>query len=790
MYWYGCGHPVSTDSTSSSSCIIFSSAGSMAHPHAHAPLTDMYDNDDSESMRRVMPLASRHHRLSSTSSSASEAEYGFPEGKDPQRMSVLGPRLTKVSDAPWEAGNPSPLDDDEDLDNGLDTLSLFGGSKRGRTLDWKRPFAQQPRSSSASQRPSRDFGSAPATVKDKGGLSIYGNSLASRSAASLSVYSIASGKDVFAADAVPPLPVPMPASSFAAAPGVAGKGPRLRTASAGASARSSVFSAVSSRSHNSSSGNEVPPMPFPRGFEPVDSPHQNSHPYAHPDLVDSKPSLHRTDSVPDDGQSLLAPSLTHTSATRSPRSPRSPLAVNAHPSTVISTPMPAAPGALQGLAMSHAWPNGGGTGTSYSLISLEQAQAQQRAKSAQRSMPSSPATSSFPMTVSTLPFDPLLAERDRQRKASLGAINTGASYLPPEPADAQGPPGNKTVKPRRSGFLKLLRGNSKDKDSGGQSPLEPAPAVPPLPSRPTISHPHAPRFEPREAMTVSDKHAPASPTDSDSPDGHSFFAHSQTASPRSSSIKRVAPPVLSLVVTPSTSPNQHKKPGRAGSSPLTVDLSPDSQQGGTPPRSAPPVVATIDTPALSLRPMSTLFSGLPQDMFVPSKGSPGASRPMESISAVVSANPSPVNPSPEDVENWRTTIASLEQEVQQLRGQMAEMRALAACAICDKCGGGLVNTMSSSSLGAISAADSGVSFGTSSSMSSVGTYGSTEPPHSAHSVSSHHDGGLTPHGLVAHDTDRTPPTESWRARGVSVVDRPRARTAGRDRTTFAAMWRD
>ncbi|KAH7104626.1 hypothetical protein BKA62DRAFT_767686 [Auriculariales sp. MPI-PUGE-AT-0066] len=740
----------------------------------------MYEQDyadDAESMRKVLPLAGRR-RLSTASSSTSDPEqdqdYPFPSESSEPRLSVLGPKLTRVSDAPWEGGDPL-MEDDEDPDNGVDTNSLFGGNgKRGRALDWKRPFAQQPRSSSAS-RPSREFGTATSNgTKDKTGLGIYGNSYASRSAASLSVYSVTSGKDVFAADDAPPMPVHLTPAAPTRKP------TRTRTTSAGASARSSVFSAISSRSYNSSSGNEVPPMPFPRGFDAVDSP-QSAHPYANPDLVESKHSLYRTDttnSTQDDSMSLHAPSLTHTSATRSPRSPRSPLGASANPASMISTPMPAAPGALQGLAMNSAWGQGTGSNASYALISLEQAQANQRAKYATHgSAVSSPASAVFP--VSTLPFDPAFAERERQRKASLSTVGTAASYLPPEPeGSSNGPPAGKGVKPRRSGFLKLLgRSGSKDKEAG--VPDTSAPAVPPLPStssRPAISHPHG----------------VGSPTGSDSHVETASASHQPTHSSAMHSVKRVPPPSLSIDGTPSNSPIQPQK-GRPGGSTrgLTLDVTSFPHgHGETPPRSAPP---RFD--ALQLRPMSTLFSGLPQDFFDRNGGSAGSPivvRPEAADIVDAKTTPLPLMPSPEEVEVWRSTIASLEHEVKELRAQMADVRANAAPALCERCGIHLAQATSANSLSTMSATDSSLSIGTSSSISSIGTCNSGDTQVYAPSPlsQSHRDGSQSPYDHSPQEADLTPPAGDWRSQGLSVVDRPRARTAGRDRTTFAGMWRD
>ena len=545
-------------------------------------------------------------------------------------------------------------------------------------------------------------------------------------------------------------------------------------------------------------------MPFPRGIDHVESPHSASHPYANPDLVESKPSLYRTDttnSTQDDGMSLRAPSLSHTSGTRSPRSPRSPLVANGNPTSLISTPMPAAPGALQGFAMTSAWPNGGtSSGQSYSLISLEQAQALQRAKlSSQHSAASSPASTAFP--VSTLPFDPVFAERERQRKAST---TSAASYLPPEPAAehsqagaVQGPPAGKAVKPRRSGFLKLLRGNSKDKDIPSPTPLDTnVPAIPPLPSgasRPVITHPHAQRFESRDATAPADRRQPASPSGSDSPGAPASTSHSGQTSPAVSASHRVPPPSLSLV-TPTASPNQTQQRGRANAPPrgLTVDVSASSMAAHTetPPRSAPPRVNAYDAP-LQLRPMSTLFSGLPTDLFNRNEGSPASAlathAEADDDEASQLSESAALVPAPNEVETWRATIAGLEQEVKDLRMQMAAMRSMAGPAVCDMCGAHIAQAQSAQSLASMTATDSSFSMGTSSSMSSVGTNPSTTQAY--HHPAFKHGEGRSPHDH-GHDLDQTPPAEQWRAQGISVVDRPRARTAGASRTTFAGMWRE
>ncbi|KZW02560.1 hypothetical protein EXIGLDRAFT_415313 [Exidia glandulosa HHB12029] len=698
----------------------------------------------------------RPRRFSSSSSPDGDRDT-IDDEDDDVRVSVMGPKLTLVSRAPWEpgGGNADLLAEEDELDDTssmLDQLSLFGGkgtSARGRKLapkddvapspttqsggiDWKRPFANTGSRSSSSTRPSREYRSPTTSA-------VYSNVLGARSAASLSVYSVASTKDLTAN--APPLPAS--SSTGTTPPNSAGGGaarqrpPKVRARTTSAGTRSSVFSATSSHSHAS----DIPPMPrvpfadSPSGttasFTDLESP-TSLHPYANPDLLGDRDDdrLHRSESgitvtssivMHDDSGSMLAPSIsatssTHGAPTRSPRGPKSALTINA-----ISTPLPAPPGVLGAHNMS-GWGAVPGS-PSYSLISLEQAQ--QKVRERTRSVystatsPSSPASGVFP------PMPQMLPTRSRTTSG------VGDPYFPPEPADAvtpssAGPPPGKTVKPRRSGFMKLFKGSESSKEKE-QPPA--VPAVPAMPSRPTPQQQPSQRsLQSKASQPHMNQHARAMTSDHVSP-------------------TRRNPPSLSVTVTPSPQP---VRPIRA----FTVDAQmddggPPMYLGGggptsksslspkvaapAPPKSAPPTVAGFEGPALKLRPVSTLFSHLPENLFTPqpSPQSPGSSD-------------GALSPAPELVSGWQRQIAELESQVKDLRAQLSELRAGAPC---EHCGRG------------------GATFG-----SPDKTPPAPSPGHG--------------HGHGGHDND------DWKAAGVSVVDRPRARTAGRDRTTFAGMWRD
>lgn len=84
-------------------CCCLSLRWAMAHRHPHAPsFADPFEHDDIddvESVRRVHPPRD-HRRLSSSSSGTSDQDHSFPAEPSDPRISVLGPKLTRVSDAP------------------------------------------------------------------------------------------------------------------------------------------------------------------------------------------------------------------------------------------------------------------------------------------------------------------------------------------------------------------------------------------------------------------------------------------------------------------------------------------------------------------------------------------------------------------------------------------------------------------------------------------------------------------------------------------------------------------
>ncbi|EJD55566.1 hypothetical protein AURDEDRAFT_118637 [Auricularia subglabra TFB-10046 SS5] len=698
-----------------------------------------YDEDDiTVDLDASRNAYGQRRRFSSSSDPDTGTIDGDGEDED-VRMSVMGPKLTLVSRAPWEPGAAGDLLAEDDEDDGasmLDTLSLFGGktSARGRKLaakdsaapspttagsgiDWRRPFAAPSSRSSSSTRPSREYRSQTNTV--------YSNAHGARSAASLSVYSVASARDLSLN--APPLPGSSstgttPPNSAGGAAKSQARPPkvRARTTSAGTSSgtRSSVFSAVSSHSYAS----DIPPMPrvpfsdspsaTTSSFSELESP---LHPYANPDLlgdkddnvlVRSESGITVTSSLHDDV--ALAPSLSTSSSNnahgfppRSPRGPKNPLSINA-----ISTPLPAPPGALSQHNMS-GWGAVPGS-PSFNLISLEQAQMKVRDRTrsvySNATSPSSPASGVFP------PIPP----PTRSRTTSVGAPD---AYLPPEPPEpspptSAGPPAGKSVKTRRSGFLRLFKGAEKEAPPELPSmPPAAKPVPPPLPSS------HQPQQTVRARAMTSDMSSPT----------------------------RRAHPALSVVVTPS--PQQAQRPAAkrvfpapssehehepheylGGNSAPSLSASPASP---LPPKSAPPTVTGFEDgkPALQLRPMSTLFNGLPENLFTPqaSPQSPPSSDGQ-------------LSPAPELVAGWQRQIKDLEGQVRELRQQLAELKSGAPC---EHCGRG------------------GVTFGT---------------------------GGAdkTPPAPVQHSQSQ----DDWRAAGVSVLDRPRARTAGRERTTFQGMWRE
>lgn len=526
------------------------------------PFPSTYDDDDDDT--QLHHDHSHEETISAHGLSLSESQ------QTELRMSMLGPKLKLHSRAPWEAGEGGVLEEEDDEDdNLLDTLSIFGGKARGRQKGGKPPTSKVTLPSSRSSSVTR-----PSTDSFRTG------------ATSPSLYAPTMGP-----------PVSSPISPNPRRP----KGTKQRQRATSTGTRSSVASSATTGSeyphshygHPPAVPLPLPPLPTPnQRFQEVDS--EPRHPYAHPDVVPAFP-------IADDELSL-------------PRSPaRHPVPLPGGARTtpnklVISTPQPVAPGVMSSQNM-RGWTET--PGTTHSLISL--GEAQQRARA--RSLSTTAAPNSAPVE------------------------NIAHSHH--------------VIKPRRSGFLKLFNGGTSKIDSGPPSPLEPPtsnyppPPVPPLPAQYSYSPMPPPPVPSASVPTPAPTRRPPPPP---------FRATTLELSdvPRTASPERLAGSPGFLAP-----PNGLHAPPRSA---------PPNISSFAPPS---PASSTGSAPSLSLRPVSTLFSGLPSDL----------------LSAVTN---SPASEAPKSVEEqlrvqraaWTAQIAELEAEIRALKSTVEELKS----APCSRCG--------------------------------------------------------------------------------------------------------
>ena len=291
----------------------------------------------------------------------------------------------------------------------------------------------------------------------------------------------------------------------------------------------------------------------------------------------------------------------------------------------------------------------------FNLISLQEAQAQarERSRTHTQAIPEAPFLQSEPPSRNNPSALPSNAVRLRTRTASAGSKVKGQplAISNPVPLPHTGiedtlvtsvgntPPLPRTLKPKRSGFMRLFNGKDKDKPPSESPPPLPPIAAPSIPRTPKISSARVP------VPTLSPS-LPQSPLHfddiikSDSGDGGS----SEDFQPRDN-IKRHGPP-LSIVTRDapallSAPPSGiYPKTAHPGSSTSTL-LSETSTSLGTGPASAPPSTGAF--PELSLRPISTVFSAHFADHIVSTESSPTGAQPDTASTATAHSPRSPAS---------------------------------------------------------------------------------------------------------------------------------------------------
>ena len=381
------------------------------------------------------------------------------------------------------------------------------------------------------------------------------------------------------------------------------------------------------------------------------------HPYANPDLAyDSGPvhsatflpssSLSRRTIVPSDSAATMSESMgTQSSSTLTPDTSMSSVTdyqadlllkkvVGSVQGKVISSPLSvisshqgqkpgsqpcqdkghlALPGQVPGWADLSVSPT-------FNLISLQEAQAQAQARGRSRThTPAAPDLSALQMEApsrSNPAASPNNVIRLRTRTASTGSKAKAQPLVISNPiplsrsstedtqttqlANTTQPP--RSLKQKKSGFLRLFNGKEKDKPSTPSPPPLPPVSAPPLPRTPKISSARVP------VPTLSPSLVPQSPLQLDSiiknNDGESDSTEDLQ---HSASIKWNGPP-LSIVTPTSLSSQFSREPQSAGPGFLSAPSSvPEAGSDlGIIPASAPPLTTTF--PGLKLRPISTVFS--------------------------------------------------------------------------------------------------------------------------------------------------------------------------------------
>ena len=491
---------------------------------------------------------------------------------------------------------------------------------------------------------------------------------------------------------------------------------------------------------------------------------ESMHPYANPDLVSTYSE--DQESVDDEHSTLdYTPPLRHDSVTtvtetfstasmmrttsRSTQSPEGPSASKARAASIqaknISSPVSVVVPAQRvdnsvqlppGVNNLPGWTERNAPPT-FSLISLEEARAQ-RSRTSTVNGPSRMSTSSG-ISNSSTPFpgssqsghgqttEPStvvnIASRARGRSISAGAkaknaIQTIVSPPKPERREsepavplaqaASGPPG-KSLKHKKSGFMRLFNGG-KSQDKDNQEAPPPVPALPDIASssQPLPRTPRSPTHRiPVPSLSPSLSELASAQSSDSLPEPHPW---------RAPGGQRRLPPTLSINTI-------HEGPSRSSTS--AVGDRPSNNLLQRPwhdeqPQSAPPVITEF--PALKLRPVSTLFSAFSDHLVTPdsrlsaetSDGTevvtPRSPSPNELISpitpnsytrisqdqlpikSVQSGDQAAVKALQEQLVSakaaWQKQIWELEGQVRDLKAELAEVKGGNSDEYCDACGRG------------------------------------------------------------------------------------------------------
>jgi hypothetical protein len=347
----------------------------------------------------------------------------------------------------------------------------------------------------------------------------------------------------------------------------------------------------------------------------------------------------------------------------------------------------------------------------FNLISLQEAQAQARERSRThiQATPEPPFLQNEPPSRNNAPAFPSNTGRMRSRTASASSkgkveppVISNPITLPHSGAEDSAPNGRsapppRTLKQKKSGFMRLFNGKDKDKTQAPSPPQAPPVTAPSMPRTPKLSSARVP------VPTLSPSLVPQSPLQLDSIVNGDGRENGSVGSPWNQESQQGA--TLTIITTKDTSPSgtptssQSLRTGNGGSS-IISGLNPDR---GLSPASAPPLTTTF--PGLSLRPISTVFSAHFADHIMSLDSSSSSTTQTDSSSTTAgcsgssSSNLSPLATEPSFDEKhavtgddpyviiqqlqeqlrstrkaWQHQIWELEGQVRDLRAEIDEMR--------------------------------------------------------------------------------------------------------------------
>ncbi|KAL1748555.1 hypothetical protein HDZ31DRAFT_60290 [Schizophyllum fasciatum] len=704
----------------------------VSSPPLHTPRTHRERFDDPSASMLDLDDDPRSSLASSVSYGDDDKTVSEHDSDEPvPRMSYLGPKMRFHSRAPWEMDSETLDEQDEEPEEPPSRKALFGGGRQ----DQRRPSLDSVRSNKVKK--SFDSTSSGSGSQQRGALhalaqaGMSSTSLVAPNATGPSglrnMFAISRTTSPSSIDSRPTSPAAVGAPSQHAGTPFERHGAR---AQASQQLRPDTFISNDSASTYDSFSEDQ---------------HAYAHPYAHPSVVPKYEAARRQASpprsIPTTPASVQRPAVTvvtegkvmpperSRTLTTSPATPRSPVLGRARSSTFqgkeISSPvllsrteappLPNQPFDTKLLPMTSLpststtdgapWPEPS-PAPAFSLISLEEAQANQRTRSnTVQSSTGGPAPDvvsfapvPFPETDDTRSINGDFAHaRNRVRSTSAGsrarhALHTMVAGTPPrtdlrelDPANA--PPSGKQLKHKRSGFMRIFNG-SREKDE----------KPPPVPS---LAEGYA-SFNSQQSLQNHQKRTPKIPRVPVPQLSPTISSDEQAPSnvpltPGRGPTKR-SPPLLSINTqrSPSAHDPRFIAPAVRNESPL----------------SAPAHVHEFPAP-LKLRPVSTLFSALGEhishDGDEPDSGSlspPTVLSPITPVSggrdpapavAGDDAAPAGAGDDPSAViralqaqiagarKAWQRHVWELEGQVRDLKAEVEELRAAEApCAACGR----------------------------------------------------------------------------------------------------------